>query len=147
MHGVDSTPSLLSFSFSHTFPISHRDQIFSTHLARSFHGDYSTAMWIMSRLNLILFLPSLFRSSTPKWHTFFWHKFPFRVIKQVGQNLDGIPGGTRTIDATGKLVIPGGIDTHTHCQVWIWWLQIFNLPSFGCSTLSARFCLVQIWRT
>ena len=30
-----------------------------------------------------------------------------RVIKQVGQNLN-VPGGTRVIDARGKLVMPGG---------------------------------------
>ncbi|XP_064651168.1 dihydropyrimidinase-like [Lineus longissimus] len=38
------------------------------------------------------------------------------VIKQMGHNLQ-IPGGTRTIDARGKLVLPGGIDTQTHFQL------------------------------
>ena len=37
------------------------------------------------------------------------------VIKQVGQHLI-IPGGTRIIDATGKWVIPGGIDPNVHFQ-------------------------------
>jgi dihydroorotase-like cyclic amidohydrolase len=32
--------------------------------------------------------------------------FVFRIIKRVGLNLE-IPGGTRVIDATGKLVMPG----------------------------------------
>ncbi|XP_023954836.2 dihydropyrimidinase isoform X2 [Bicyclus anynana] len=38
------------------------------------------------------------------------------IIKQVGRNLI-IPGGTRTIDATRKLVMPGGIDPHTHFEL------------------------------
>ncbi|XP_026486455.2 dihydropyrimidinase isoform X2 [Vanessa tameamea] len=38
------------------------------------------------------------------------------IIKQVGRNLI-IPGGTRTIDATGLLVMPGGIDPHTHFEL------------------------------
>lgn len=38
------------------------------------------------------------------------------IIKQVGKDLS-IPGGTRTIDAKGHLVIPGGIDTATHFQL------------------------------
>ena len=36
-------------------------------------------------------------------------------IKQVGNHLI-IPGGTRVIDALGKLVIPGGIDPNVHLQ-------------------------------
>jgi len=39
-----------------------------------------------------------------------------RYIKMVGKNLE-VPGGTKVIDATGKLVIPGGIDTHCHLQM------------------------------
>lgn len=37
------------------------------------------------------------------------------IIKQLGRNLI-IPGGTRVIDARGLLLLPGGIDPHTHFE-------------------------------
>jgi len=38
------------------------------------------------------------------------------IIVAVGLNLE-VPDDARYIDAKGKYVMPGGIDTHTHCQL------------------------------
>ncbi|CAO1395386.1 unnamed protein product [Diamesa hyperborea] len=40
------------------------------------------------------------------------------IIKYVGNGNDFcVPGGVRVIDASGKFVIPGGIDPHTHFEL------------------------------
>ncbi|PNJ44124.1 DPYS isoform 8, partial [Pongo abelii] len=41
------------------------------------------------------------------------------VVRALGHYLlppGGAPAGLRVLDAAGKLVLPGGIDTHTHMQ-------------------------------
>jgi dihydropyrimidinase len=37
-------------------------------------------------------------------------------IKQVGKNIQA-PVGAKVIDASGKLIMPGGIDTHVHMEL------------------------------
>jgi len=36
------------------------------------------------------------------------------VVKRIGSQLPG--PARREIDAKGKLLIPGGVDVHTHCE-------------------------------
>lgn len=41
------------------------------------------------------------------------------VVRALGRDLlppGSAPAGLRVLDAAGKLVLPGGIDTHTHMQ-------------------------------
>lgn len=38
------------------------------------------------------------------------------VIRAVGANLEA-PSGARVVDAGGSLVMPGGIDPHTHMEL------------------------------
>jgi len=38
------------------------------------------------------------------------------VIKQIGKSIEA-PEGVKTVDATGKYVIPGIIDSHTHIAI------------------------------
>ena len=37
--------------------------------------------------------------------------------RQVGLDLQGIPADVQVVDATGRFVMPGGIDSHTHMQL------------------------------
>lgn len=50
------------------------------------------------------------------WSTFSDVYIENGKIVEVGLNL-GVPSGAQVIDATDKLVIPGGIDTHTHMEL------------------------------
>ncbi len=39
-----------------------------------------------------------------------------KIVAMAAPNSIAIPPGARVVDATGKIVIPGGIDPHVHCK-------------------------------
>ena len=53
-----------------------------------------------------------------------------KIVAMAAPGSIAVPDGTRIVDATGKIVIPGGIDPHVHCK--------WHLPGpDGTATLTA----------
>ena len=57
------------------------------------------------------------------------------IIAAIGQ---GLEGADRVLDATGKFVLPGGVDTHAHIEQ-LSSSGIMNADTFESATRSAAF--------
>src|SRR3984893_18587629 len=57
------------------------------------------------------------------------------TIAAIGR---GLPGARREIDARGKLVLPGGVDSHSHIEQ-LSAAGIMNADTFESATVSAAF--------
>src|SRR5215203_2729609 len=57
------------------------------------------------------------------------------TIAAIGR---GLPGARREIDARGKLVLPGGVDSHAHIEQ-LSAAGIMNADTFESATVSAAF--------
>ena len=53
--------------------------------------------------------------SEPGWAIATYHVLCH--CRKVGKELTDLPHDIRVVDATGRYVIPGGIDSHTHMQL------------------------------
>lgn len=61
------------------------------------------------------------------------------IIKEVGPNL--APDGERVFDATGCIVSPGFIESHTHYDASMWWQPDLDpLPGYGATTMILGNC-------
>lgn len=67
-------------------------------------------------VNRLSFSASYISFEDATYYQLYFMRTIFPLNRQIGDNLI-VPGGVKTIEANGKMVIPGGIDIHTHFQM------------------------------